>query len=867
MRIIACLCALTVLAVTIIYSQSKPRKSSGVHVDTSGVLRWNGSDEEVRLFGVNYTIPFAYSYRAHKRLGLSIKKAIDLDVAQLARLGLDAYRVHVWDREVSDQNGDLLENEHLDLFDYLLAKLADRGFSVILTPIAWWGNGWPEPDEATKGFSQQYTKAELITNPKARQAERNYLRQFVKHANPYRNVSYGNDPSIIALEIVNEPRHPDSAVATTEYINAMAGVLRGAGFVKPIFYNISENWGDVQANAVTSSNIDGVSFQWYPTDLVHNRMLKGNYLINVNKYAIPSENLAGFNEKAKMVYEFDAADVGGSYMYPAMARSLREAGMQFATMFSYDPVQIAWSNTEYPTHFLNLLYTPSKAISLMIAGKAFRKLPRIKSFGAYPENNRFDDFSVSYEENLSEMNTSSEFVYSNSTQTRPKDAGALRHVAGCGSSPVVRYDGTGAYFLDELEDGIWRLEVYPDVLWIHDPFEPAGMGRQPARLFWNKREMKISLPDLGEWYTLHPSSKSRQRASQAGFSPTGVTPGIYIVAAENADRKKIAKYASTKESFLDGLYVPPARAPRIYVVNNTSHYMLELGKIDFKFQIAGEREIANATLYMRRPGWPGFAEHGLKNVGGFSYTAADTPKIMQSGTVEYCVAVDDGRNTYTFPGEVQNTPGKWDFSTNSLWTVRVVKSGESIVLLDAQRDRDDFIFPRYSQGLRYLVDYRDGTNSEETALALKVTVSDERTIPFGLQLNVSKLVEPLDSDLGSYRHIVVKARSSQDSACTIGIVFLMADGRSYGADVDITDDWREVVIPLSAFRNRSALILPESYPLFLPKVWNGNAGAGAGEPDMRTLESVQILLDSPGTKGANSSKEFNVEIVSVGLRR
>jgi hypothetical protein len=151
-------------------------------------------------------------------------------------------------------------------------------------------------------------------------------------------------------------------------------------------------------------------------------------------------------------------------MYPAIARSFREAGMQFAAMFSYDPVQIAWSNTEYPTHFVNLLYAPSKAISLMIAAKAFRELPRGKSFGNYPDNTRFGNFRVGYENNLSELNSATEFIYSNTTATLPIDANSLVHVAGCGNSLIVQYDGTGAYFLDKLAEGIWRLEVYPDVL-------------------------------------------------------------------------------------------------------------------------------------------------------------------------------------------------------------------------------------------------------------------------------------------------------------------------------------------------------------------------------------------------------------------
>ncbi|MDP1993644.1 MAG: hypothetical protein Q8K40_00205, partial [Ignavibacteria bacterium] len=471
-----------------------------VFVDSSGIMRWENSNEEVKLFGVNYTTPFAYSHRAQKKMGLNLKQAIDLDVAQMVRLGFDAFRVHVWDKEITDSAGNIVANEHLDLLDYLLWKLESNGIKTILTPIAWWGNGWPEQDGVTKGFAQPYSKLQLITDEHARTAQRNYLKQFVKHRNPYTKTTYGDDPSIIAMEIINEPSHPNDGKIVTDYINEMVDALRGSGYSKPIFYNISQNWNDVQAQAVCDAKIQGVSFQWYPTDLVHNKMLKGNYLPNVDHYKIPSENLIGYKNKAKMVYEFEAADIGGSYMYPAMVRSFREAGMQFATMFSYEPSQIAWSNTEYPTHFMNLLYTPSKAISLMIAGYAFHELPLKKSYGEYPENSQFENFRVSYDDDLSVANSDSCFYYSNSTTDIPREVKSLKHIAGCGNSEIVKYDGTGAYFLEKLEEGIWKLEVYPDALWLCDPFEPTSLSRQVARLYWNKRNMSVKLDDLTNKY-------------------------------------------------------------------------------------------------------------------------------------------------------------------------------------------------------------------------------------------------------------------------------------------------------------------------------------------------------------------------------
>ncbi len=39
-----------------------------------GVLRWTKDKTEASFFGVNYTVPFAYSYRAHKALGVDLKK-------------------------------------------------------------------------------------------------------------------------------------------------------------------------------------------------------------------------------------------------------------------------------------------------------------------------------------------------------------------------------------------------------------------------------------------------------------------------------------------------------------------------------------------------------------------------------------------------------------------------------------------------------------------------------------------------------------------------------------------------------------------------------------------------------------------------
>ena len=850
---------------SICFAQIENKSSSDVYVDSNGIMRWKVSNKEVALFGVNYTVPFAYSYRAHKKLGLDIKKAIDFDVAQMVRLGLDAFRVHVWDREISDRDGNLLKNEHLDLFDYLISKLAANGIKSIITPIAWWGTGWPEPDSETPGFSQIYSKTDLITNAKAREAQRKYLNQFINHVNPYTKTAYKNEPSVIAIEIINEPKHPNDEWQVTEYVNEMYDVLRIAGLTKPIFYNISENWNIVQANAVSKSKAEGVSFQWYPTGLVHGKMLEGNYLMNVNKYKIPSEGVEQFSKKTKMVYEFDAADVGASYMYPAMARSYREAGMQFAAMFSYDPSQIAWSNTEYPTHFLNLLYTPSKAISLLIAGKAFHSLKLNKSFGEFPTNNNFDEYTVSASEDLSEMNNDTTFCYSNDTKSIPRNISKLAHIAGVGNSSLIRYDGTGAYFLDKLEKGVWQLEVYPDAVWLKDPFEQTSMSRQVTKLFWNEKNMLINISELGDRFIIKSISNSKWKEKESSAKQIKVEPGVYILYANVVVKKTIEKYSAKKIKFLDGLYIPQKIAMPTDVLNKTSKHALTTSKLNFQFQIVSEYKIKSANLFVKRLGWRGFKKYSLKNVGAFNYSVDDTARFIQDGIHQYCVSVETEKGIQSFPAGVAKSPEEWDFSHNDLWSINIGKPQDPIVLLDAKRDQRDLIFPQYNPAMRYSVDYASGTSNEKNSITLKISFADKSVIPFGMQLNTAKIIHPFISAMNDYNTIVIQGK--ENSSGFYGINLIMNDGRQYSSNFNLAKSWQEVNIPLESFKVGSGLILPNSYPQFLPKIWNKQNGEIENQIKLADLQFIQITCERPNSTAENKPTEVGFNIESVTLER
>jgi len=822
---------------------------SDVYVDKSGILRWSKNHAEVRLFGVNYTAPFAFSYNAMKILGIDIKSAIDIDIEHLVRLGVKAYRIHMWDREISDREGNLLDNEHMELFDYLLMKLKEKGIKIILTPIAWWGTRWPMPDVETPGFSQTYSKVELLTNPDAIAAQRNYLKQVINHINRYTGISYINEPSIIAIEIINEPHHPEETEMVTQYIDEMYEVLRNEGFSKPIFYNISETWSDTQAQAVSNSKAEGVSFQWYPTGLVHNKMLEGNYLFNVDEYRIPSESIDGFDRKAKMVYEFDAADIGYSYMYLAMARSFREAGMQFATVFSYDPAQIAWSNTEYQTHFINLLYTPNKAIGMMIAAKAFELLPHGKSFGRYPANNKFDIFLIDRKADLALMNCDTSFYYSNNTEIYPIAPEKLKHIAGVGKSPLVDYEGTGAYFLDKIDNGFWKLEIYPDAVWIKDPFEQTSLKKEVARLYFKKRKIKFNTSQFGQNIKLYSEDGNYKLPdSEHTFI---IEPGIYLLSNNSLTEEILSGYLSGASNFLSGLFLPELSKGKIYVYNRTTSLISAGNFPDFKFTVAPEKEIINADLYVRRMGWRGFQKYELQKISASEYRMSQKDQSFRPGIVEYCIVINTENGKRVFPGNDTITPEDWDFNPANLWRLEITDTCTAI-LFDPLRDSRDLVFPHFTKDMRYLLDYTTGILS--SFLKININYSDNLSTAFGIQNYIDRYFDRMDC----YNYLLLYGYSESSKECKIKVNLLTNDGAVYSYDLMLDNVKNEYKIPLVDFKLSEALLLPNSYPRFLPRKRKSINTSKTLKENIENLIFLQIVNEptAAGTESFSIGKIF-----------
>src|SRR5690606_30569593 len=210
-----------------------------VFVDKQGVMRWSDTKQEASFFGVNYTTPFAHAFRALTYKGIDHKEAIDRDVYHFCRLGFNAYRIHIWDVEIADGDGNLLENEHLDLLDYLLFRLREKGIRILITTMTNFGNGYPERNVQTGAFSYLYDKCQVHANPQAIAAQKRYITDLLRHVNPHTGLAYQDDPYVVGFEINNEPCHTGVVSTTEHYIREMLAEMKKAGSKKMYFYNIS----------------------------------------------------------------------------------------------------------------------------------------------------------------------------------------------------------------------------------------------------------------------------------------------------------------------------------------------------------------------------------------------------------------------------------------------------------------------------------------------------------------------------------------------------------------------------------------------------------------------------------------------------
>jgi hypothetical protein len=370
--------------------------------------------------------------------------------------------------------------------------------------------------------------------------QKRYLREFLTRINPYNQKRMCDQACLRFLEIINEPDYwrfgdlmtrtpgttylpPEPSMAGLEgvlraydaflpgpewrnqstyaefrrrqvrtYINTMVDAIRATGAKQTIAY-FRTWWSDLPdvAQGIGESRCDCITTGAYPGGLPHTPENEHKNLLSELKDQTVETCFAG---KARQVYEFDApGTVQSTQTYPALARMLRNVGVQTACQFQYDSRRLAAWNPDWPTHYLNLWHTPEKAVSFMIAGETFRRTPRGTKYNAPEDDWVFGNTAVSFGRNAAIFSAPDCYM-----QARPTDWQPLalperpRRVVSVGTCPYFQYDGTGVVMLTFDGDTAW-LGVYPDVERLK--IAMVGTPEEPlTRLQYNPHPFKLKMP-------------------------------------------------------------------------------------------------------------------------------------------------------------------------------------------------------------------------------------------------------------------------------------------------------------------------------------------------------------------------------------
>jgi hypothetical protein len=847
-----------------------------VYLDSAGVIRWGDTKEEVSLFGANYCVMSGSDYRMAGLVSNDRKAMIDEDLAQFARMGWTALRLCSWgDWENADKAGNLVVNEHVDLLDYVIAKARARGIYILLTPIHTYDPAFADQvnkPTTNNGFSKYFSREEMGTNRDSIAAQANYIKQLLEHINPYTNTAIKDEPAILFVEMINEPvHHPDDVAGSIAYINTLVSAVRNTGCKKLTFFNVSQDFAI--APAIKNSTVDGVSFGWYPSGLVAGRTLQGNFLQAVDGY--PDMLNADLKGRPRIVYEFDQADLLTGYLYPAMARTYRAVGAQFATMFAYDMLQTAPFNLGWQTHYLNLVHTPRKAVSAVIAAEAMRRLPGYQSYGRYPENLRFGDFRVSYEENMSELNADDAFMNAGATQSVPRNARTLTRIVGFESSGVIDYEGSGAYFLDKVKDGLWRLEVYPDEVLVRDPFEQPRLDKTVSRLLYRSWPMTVQLPDLGGRFHVTPINVPADKpagARRAIGSRFMVEPGVWLLSEnEHVDRAALPPtlgrvgfdeyHINKRLSYPDSVQ---SLAPKEFPAD---------AAVIIRARAATDAMPDELKLWVRPAGARSFGSPiPMQRSRGNDYAATRPAGAFAAGLYEYAISVRSGARVTTFPGAVPQEPGEWPFIMDGHWSFRITPGASPMRLLNPKEDFGRLSFVR--PGERYRSPFfqlSPGESDDESSLSLTLPdLGKDTPQRYAAALYVGDIVAARSEDARRADAVEIKLQAVGGKHKTIEVVLIERDGAAWSASVSAADRWAVVRVPVDQFRMSRSIHIPSPFP-GLWNYWRASPalrGGGADRLHAEDLDRLQLtVFPNSGENSRDDAKGAAIESIRLTFGR
>jgi len=484
-------------------------------------------------------------------------------------------------------------------------------------------------------------------------------------------------------------------------------------------------------------------------------------------------------------------------------------------------------------------------------------------FGTYPDNTSFGEFRVDYKSDLAEYNSEKKFFYTNSTETMPKSEVNLEEVAGYGNSSLIKYDGKGSYFMDKIENGIWRLEVMPDALWVDNPFGRNSPKKTVGVIQWNEHQMRIDMKEIGIDFDVVAINEDNKFIPVVTGNSFEIKPGTYII-SKKGSANNLNKEDSFKTNRLGDFYAPESTVTGPWLQHNAPAYASQGEEIILNAQFVAPDRPEQLSIQ----GYLGSQRVNLdmKTVDGFNYTARIPSENLGIGFFNYNIVVKINEEAYlTYPSGKEGRSFEWDYFDRSMYKVAVVPKSNPIYLFDAIED-SDLLVKQWRNTFR-LVPTENGGEAEYQMNIEKLFVPNNENLnadpiyDYSFKHFILDKLKGRRSDLKEKKNIVFYGRALNNKTCKLQIAFVMDDGSSYGGIIEVGVKMDRYVLSIESLKTVRTVTLPRPYPVFLPYYLEHDISPVF---DVARIESIQFSV-GPGILEDELNDPHGIAIISLRL--
>jgi hypothetical protein len=406
----------------------------------------------------------------------------------------------------------------------------------------------------------------------------------------------------------------------------------------------------------------------------------------------------------------------------------------------------------------------------------------------------------------------------------------------------VRYGGKGAYFLDRVRPGVWRLEVYPDAVPVRDPFEPPAADKIVTRAISRRWPMTVALNDLGASFLVEPVAGGQgSRAERGTFQ---VMPGVYLLSARPVAPESLPSHVGAL-AFAE-YHAPPPDTLGPVVESLAPAEQVAGRDVRVEARVVSSEEPDSVKLFIRRAAGDWYHGYWMAAAGAYTYQVTVPGDSLRPGPHDYVITHYRGGVATTFPGAIPQQPWDWNYNGRPGWTLNVVSPAAPVVLFEPGADANRLAFTRIGDAGRrglFALDLSATTGRPVFRLRLPAGEGGAGLPDYTASLVVRDRIVARGPTLDAGSEVTVRLRGLASSQL-LHLTLMETDGTSWSARVPADTDWNEVRIPLTSFSVGRGVLLPQGFP----GQWNywvgpaaGRGGAGDGVR-VENIERIQVSL-------------------------